>query len=219
MPSQHDYKVALQVFQSHRLRRDHADLAEEDQYRALGAFVFGELYGPHDFSARDEQARRLHQFIHAIPGVRLRDIAQVFELLEISNRLDETVAAWLVALDAPLDFDEALYERAYRMADNYDQRLHQLELVRAVLYNVRRLARKPLLGAALRHSQSLAHSTGMSDIHRFLWLGYQAIQPVRDIHHFVETVDLRERDRLDRMYADRLIGWEHATNRPTADDR
>jgi hypothetical protein len=200
MPSQHDYKFALQVFQSRRLRRDHADLAAEEQYRALGEFVFEELYGPHDFGARDDQARRLHQFIHLIPGVGLRDIQQVFELLEISNKLDESVAAWLVALDAPIDFDEPLYERAYRLADNYDERVKQLGLVRAVLYNVRQLARKPLLGTALRHTQSLANAAGMSDIHRFLRLGYEAIQPVSDIHRFVETVSLREQDRLDRIY-------------------
>jgi hypothetical protein len=200
MPSQHDYKFALQVFQSHRLRRDHADLADEEQYRALGEFVFEELYGPHDFSARDDQARRLHQFIHLIPGLGLRDIEQVFELLEISNKLDESVATWMVALDAPIDFDEPLYERAYRLADNYDERVKQLDLVRAVLYNVRQLARKPLLGTTLRHTQSLAHAAGMSDIHHFLHLGYQAIQPVRDIYRFVETVSLREQDRLDRIY-------------------
>jgi hypothetical protein len=200
MPDQHDYKFALQVFQSRRLRRDHADLAAEEQYRALGEFVFEELYGPHDFSARDDQARRLHQFIHLIPGVGLHDIQQVFELLEISNQLDESVAAWLVALDAPIDFNEPLYEHAYRLADNYDERVKQLDLVRAVLYNVRQLARKPLLGAALRHTQKLAHAAGMTDVHRFLHLGYQAIQPVRDIHRFVETISLREHDRLDRIY-------------------
>src|SRR5262245_35718855 len=106
MPSQQDYKLALQIFQSHRLRRDHADLATEEQYRALGEFVFEELYGPHDFSARDDQARRLHQFIHLVPGLALRDIQQVFELLAISNKLDESVAAWLVTLDAPIEFGE-----------------------------------------------------------------------------------------------------------------
>jgi hypothetical protein len=200
MASQHDYKFTLQVFQSHRLRRDHADLAAEDQYRVLGEFVFEELYGPHDFSARDDQARRLHQFIHLIPGVGLRDIEQVFELLEISNKLDDSVAAWLIALDAPIDFDEACYERAYRLADNYDERVKQLDLVRSVLYNVRQLARKPLLGTTLRHTHGLAHAAGMSDIHRFLRLGYEAIQPVKDIHRFVETVSLREQDRLERIY-------------------
>jgi hypothetical protein len=200
MPSQHDYKIALQVFQSRRLRRDHADLSEEEQYSALGEFVFEDLYGPRDFSARDDQARRVQQFIHLIPGLGLRDVEQVFALLGLTNKLDETVGAWLLALDAPLDFDEAIYERAYRMADNYAERVQQLELVSAALYNVHRLARKPLLGIAFRRTQSLAHATGMTEIHSFLYRGYQAILPVQDIHRFVETVNMRELDRLDRIY-------------------
>jgi hypothetical protein len=200
MPSQHDYKIALQIFQSNRLRRDHADLAAEAQYRALGEFVFDDLYGPHDFSARDDQARRLHQFIHLIPGLAIRDVELVFELLALSNKLDESVAAQLVELDAPLDFDEPLYERAYRMVDNYGERLQQLDLVRGALYNVHRMARKSLLGVAFRRTQGLAVAAGMLDIHRFLYRGYQAILPVQDIHRFVETVGLREQDRLDRIY-------------------
>jgi hypothetical protein len=40
----------------------------------------------------------------------------------------------------------------------------------------------------------------MADIHRFLYRGYEAILPVRDIHRFVETIVLREQDRLDRIY-------------------
>ena len=62
------------------------------------------------------------------------------------------------------------------------------------------MARKPLIGIALQRTQGLAQTVGMTDIHRFLRLGYQAIQPVREIHRFVETVILREQDRLDRIY-------------------
>ena len=51
MPSQLDYKLTLQTFQSQRLRRDHADLADEPQYRRIAEFFFQEMYGPNDFSA------------------------------------------------------------------------------------------------------------------------------------------------------------------------
>jgi len=200
MPSQPDYKLALQVFQARRLRRDHADLAAEEQYRELGEFVFEDLYGPHDFSARDDQARRLHHFIHLIPGMGLSDVEQVFELLALTNKLDDAVVAWLIVLDAPLDFDEALYEHAYLMADNYAERVQQLDLIRGALYNVHRLARRPLLGTAFRRTQALANAAGLADIHRFLYHGYQSILPVHDIHRFVETIHLREHDRLDRIY-------------------
>ena len=200
MPSQLDYKLTLQTFQSQRLRRDHTDLAAESQYRQIAEFFFEEMYGPKDFSSRDAQAHRLHQFVHLAPGLAARDVQDVLELLELTNLLDDTVAVWLSELEAPLDFDESTYERAYRLCDNYADRVHQIDLIRNSLYNVYRMARKPLIGAMLQRTQGLAHSVGMTDIHRFLYLGYQAIQPVRDIHRFVETVLLREQDRLDRIY-------------------
>lgn len=200
MPSEQEFKVALQIFQSQRLRRDHADLAEEDQYYALGNFVFEELYGPHDFSERDTQAKRLNQFIRLIPGLAVRDVEQVFDLLSITNVLDDQVADELMRMDAPIEFDEETYECAYREADNYDDRVLQLELVRGALYNVYRMARKPLLHTMLKRTHTMAHAAGMSDIHQFLFSGYEAILPVKDIHRFVETVHLREYERLNRIY-------------------
>src|SRR5690348_10402985 len=103
MASQQEYKAVLQSFQSTRLRRDHADLAAEPQYHDIGEFFFEEMYGARDFSARDEQARRLHQFVHLAPGLAVGDVQQVLELLELTNRLDDAVAHWLMQLDAPLD--------------------------------------------------------------------------------------------------------------------
>src|SRR5690348_680921 len=168
MPSQLDFKRPLQIFQSQRLRRDHADLAADPQYRQIAEFFFEEMYGPHDFSSRDEQAHRLQQFVHLAPGLAARDVQDVLELLELTNRLDDAVVAQLSALEAPLDFDEMLYERAYRLCDNYGDRMHQIGLSRNALYNVYRMARKPLIGAVLQRTQGLAQTVGMSDIHRFL---------------------------------------------------
>jgi hypothetical protein len=198
--SQQDYKIALQRFQSKRLRRDHADLAAEAQYHDIGEFFFEEMYGPRDFSARDEQARRLHQFVHLVPGIAVGDVQKVLQLLDVSNRLDDAVVTWLLELDAPIDFDEQIYERAYYLADNYDDRVLQLDLVRDSLYNVYRMTRRPLVGVGLERTSGLAQRVGMGDIHRFLRTGYRAIHTVRDIHRFVETVVVRERDRLDRIY-------------------
>jgi len=198
--SQLEYKVVLQSFQSNRLRRDHADLAQERQYHDIGEFFFEEMYGSRDFSARDEQARRLHHFVHLAPGLAVGDVQQVLELLELTNRLDDAVVQWLINMEAPLDFSEDLYERAYRLADNYAERVRQLDLVRDTLYNVYKLAHNPLIGITLRRTQGLAQAVGMADLHRFLRLGYLAIQPVRDIHRFIETIFIREKDRLDRIY-------------------
>jgi hypothetical protein len=201
MATQRDYKLALQALQSARLRRDLADLAAETQYKSIGEFFFEEMYGPRDFTARDTQAQRVHHFVHLTPGLSIHDVEPVLTLLELTNKLDDEIVAVLVEMGAPLDFDEAVYERAYRLADNYAERVTQIELVVTALGNVHRLGRKKLLGLALNGSQALAFAAGMGDIHRFLRLGYVAIQPVRDIARLLTTIATRERARLDRIYA------------------
>jgi hypothetical protein len=198
--SHHEYKRALQNLQSERLRRDHSDLAAEQQYQKIAYFFFDEIYGPRDFSKRDQQAQRLSQFLPLAPGLAARDIEQVLRLLELTNQLDEAVVLKLMEGEQPVDFDEAMYERAYREVDAYDERVVQIELVRNVLYNVERLARKKILGMALHRTSGLAQTVGMAELHAFLRRGHDAMQPVRDIHHFVSTIYVRERDRLDRIY-------------------
>lgn len=204
MPHRQPFRLHLQLLQSQRLRRDHADLAAEPQYRRIAEFFFEEIYGPRDFSDRDEQARRLHHFVGMAPGVVIRDVEQVLDLLDLTNRLDEQVVAQLAESGAPADFDETIYERAYRDADAYDERRRQIVLVRDSLYNVYKLSRRPLMDVVLYRTSGLAQAMGMADIHRFLLVGYEAIKPVRDIHRFVETICVREESRLDRIYRGEL---------------
>jgi hypothetical protein len=201
MTTHQDYKLSLQAFQSQRLRRDLADLAAESQYEQIGKFFFDEMYGARDFSARDEQAQRAHWFVHRVPGVTAHDVEAVLDLLALTNELDDQIADLLSELGAPLDFDEVIYEQAYRLADHYAERVRQIDLVIVTLSNVHRLGRKKLLGLALQSTHGLAHAVGMGDIHRFLRLGYYAIQPVRDINRFLDTIETREKQRLDRIYA------------------
>jgi hypothetical protein len=200
MTTHQEYKLALQAFQSQRLRRDLADLAAEQQYQQIGQFFFEEMYGPRDYTARDQQAQRVHQFVHRAPGLTIHDVEPVLALLELTNKLDDTLTTLLIELGAPLPLDEAIYEQAYRQADNYAERVAQIDLALVALGNVHRLGQRKLLGIALQGTEGLAHAVGMGELHRFLRLGYQAIQPVRDIERFLATIEARERQRLDRIY-------------------
>lgn len=194
------YRIALQIFQANRLRRDYRDLAAIPQYEPVGEFFFNEIYGPRDFTERDRGARRLHQLLHALPGVRLRDVEQVLELLELTTTLDDGLALLMLEHKIGTDFDEATYEHYYFVADNYDERLRQLDLVRDSLYNVFRLSRSQLLGIGLHRSRLLARLVGMEAAHEFLVQGYDALQGVSSIDHFAVTVYDRELARLNRIY-------------------
>jgi hypothetical protein len=200
MTSLKQYRLALQIFQSNRLRRDYSDLAAIPQYEPVGEFFFSEIYGPRDFSRRDEEARRLHGILHLLPGVALRDVEEVLELLELTSVLDDELAQIMLAQGVGLDFDEPAYERIYREAASYGPRLRQLELVRGCLYNVFRLSRSQLLGMGLHRSRLLARLMGIEAAHTFLVRGFDALSGVSSIERFAETIYGRELARLDRIY-------------------
>ncbi|PDW00313.1 FFLEELY motif protein [Candidatus Chloroploca asiatica] len=194
------YRIALQIFQSNRLRRDYSDLAEIPQYDLVGEFFFSEMYGPRDFTARDAGARRLQHILQMLPGVHVRDVEVVLELLDLTNRLDGGLARLMFRHNTGTDFDEATYDYFYRLADNYDDRLTQLKLVDTSLYNVFRLSRSQLLGIGLHRSRLVAKLAGIEVAHDFLVKGYDAVRNVTDIDHFAQTVYTRELARLDRIY-------------------
>ena len=193
------YRIALQVFQSHRLRRDYHDLASIPMYGPVGEFFFTELYGPRDFSQRDNDARRLQHFLHIVPGVHLHDVEELLDLINTTSELDDELTRLLIDGRAPLDFDEPLYERFYREADNYDVRHRQLELVDRSLYNVFRLSHSHLLGIALENSGLIARLAGFESGHTFLVKGYRALRNVTSIDHFATTIYNRELERLNRI--------------------
>jgi hypothetical protein len=193
-------RLALQVFQSNRLRRDYHDLAQIPQYKLIGEFFFTELYGPRDFSRRDAEARRLQHLLHVLPGVHIRDIEDVLELLELTHQLDDGLTRLLLNAGVTPAFDEAAYEQYYREADNYTQRLRQLELIRSCLYNIFRLSRSHLLGIALHRSGLIVRLAGFEMGHDFLVKAYDALQGVTSIDLFADTIFSRELSRLDRIY-------------------
>lgn len=194
------YRIALQVFQSNRLRRDYSDLAAMPEYGPVGEFFFNEMYGPRDFTARDTHARRIHNFLHILPGVHMRDIEAILELLEMTNTLDHAMAQVMHADGLGLDFDELTYERYYRAADNYAERLRQLHLIDSSTRTVFHLSRSAFLGVALHRARFLAILAGIAEGHAFLTKGYDALRGVSDITLFADTIHRRELARLNRIY-------------------
>jgi hypothetical protein len=194
------YRIALQVFQSHRLRRDYSDLSAIPMYEPVGEFFFTELYGPRDFSQRDNDARRLQHFLHIVPGVHLHDVEELLDLISTTAELDDGLTRLLINHGVPLTFDETIYEQLYREADNYAERHRQLELVDRSLYNVFRLSRSHFLGIGLENSGLIARLAGFESGHTFLVKGNRALRHVTSIDHFATTIYNRELERLNRIF-------------------
>ena len=194
------YRQALQVFQSNRLRREYVALSKMPQYTAVGEFFFTEMYGPRDFSRRDSEAQRLQHFLHIVPGVAAEDVEEVLRLLELTNQLDNQMARLMQVRETGLKFSEAVYEQAYRDLENYDERFEQLKLVDRCLHNVFRISRHGLIGRALRGAGIIVRIAGIGAIHQFLLKGYDAIRPVREIDTFANTIYKHELKRLNQIY-------------------
>jgi hypothetical protein len=80
----------LKAWQSKRLAGTYADLASQPRYAAATRFFLEDLYGPKDFSARDEELLRIVPVMEKLlPAHAVETAALAIELEEaLGRRLD-----------------------------------------------------------------------------------------------------------------------------------
>ncbi|HNJ51512.1 MAG TPA: hypothetical protein PK827_12850, partial [Accumulibacter sp.] len=54
-----DHRLRLRAWQAARLARTHTDLLSSRRYAQAAQFFLSDLYGPKDFSSRDEEVERI----------------------------------------------------------------------------------------------------------------------------------------------------------------
>lgn len=189
--------LALKHWQSDRLRRSYPDLFAQPRYAAAGEFFLTELYGVRDFEQRDSEAlRAAGKFVRMLPERGVQTLLLAVELDELSERLDERVAAQLT-----LPIDDAGYARAYRAAGTAEERTRQIEMVLAIGRSLERLARIPLLAGMLHMMRIPAEATGYGHLHRFLQSGFDAFVAMGPAGAFLDTVGAREKRLAQRLFA------------------
>jgi hypothetical protein len=198
------WRLALRAFQAQRLERTYSDLLASARYGPAAAFFLSDLYGAKDVAARDEGvARILPMLVRVMPAAALDAIARAVELDALSERLDLALVDALRRRDPshpPAITDDA-YAAAYRIAGARADRERQIALTGEIGTTLDRLARKPLLGGALRVMEAPARNAGLGALHDFLARGLQAFRHMRGADEFLRTIDTRERLINDRLYA------------------
>lgn len=196
-----DLKRALQAFQADRMDKTYSDLKNHPEYRKIGRFFFEQLYGPEDFTFRDSGIRKLHQMLRGrIHRGILATVEQVLELHELSEGIDDRMVEKMIERGVGPDFDENGYRAVYRSLDNYDERIHQIDLATETVTEFHRLSKKWLIGASLKTARTAAHLAGLGRIMDFVHDGYVSLRAIRDIDGFVETVRKRERSFNDAIW-------------------
>src|SRR4051794_28025327 len=88
--------VELKRWQSRRLAETYADFSAQPRYRDATRFFLEDLYGPKDFSRRDDAMLRiLPAMTRLLPGSAVDTAQLAIELEALSEDLDHRVAASL----------------------------------------------------------------------------------------------------------------------------
>ena len=186
-----DAKVcAIKEFQQRRFRHTYADLLSSERYGAACRFFLEELYGPDDFSQRDQQfAKVVPTLVRLFPQEIVDTVAALAELHALSERLDTEMGRHL----AQTSVDAASYVGAWRSTGQRAERHLQIDLTLHVARSLDSLTRKPLLRNGLRLMRPPARAAGLGELQRFLERGFDTFRAMKGAEHFVAAVERRER--------------------------
>ena len=188
----------LKLFQSRRLAQTYRDLAAQPRYRVATAFFLDDLYGPKDFSARDQEMLRIVPVMSRIlPSSAVQTAALAIELEALSEDLDHRLAAALG--EGPLD--AATYAQAYRESSTREERMHQIDLIEGVGKRLDALVRKPFVGHMLKLMRRPAHLAGLGGLQDFLEEGFASFRDMKGADAFLGTLREREEEILSRLFS------------------
>ncbi len=191
----------LRKWQSDRLSATYADLLAHKRYQPATAFFLSDLYGPNDFSQRDDDIERLFStLVKILPDYLIGTAAYAAELNALSAELDFALLGVLVGeLDVTEAITKEAYAEAYRRCDNYDLRKHQIALLKMMGEDLDAIVFKPLVYNTVRMLKIPALLAGFSALQNFLERGFEAFHHMQGADEFLDTIVMRETLILDRI--------------------
>lgn len=193
----------LRQFQADRLKKTYADLRDSPRYGRTTEFFLNDIYGAKDFSQRDADAEEAYNSMRQyLPERLLVTLSKAIELNNLTKNLDEKMLTVLQQdLQMKDEITPEMYAEAYRILDNYDERIRQIELVQEIGRGVETLTRIPMIGLILRAARRPAHRAGWEELQNFLEKGFQAFKQMGGAEEFLQIIEERERRILDQIFA------------------
>lgn len=194
-------KEALQSFQAARIRHTYADVTAMPQYAKLGEFFFEQIYGPQDFGFRNHSIKSLHHKLSGfLKGEIIEGMGKVIELQDLSDALDEQMAQVMLKRQIGPELTMPQYAEIYRALDNYDQRVHQIDLLVESVKAIHHISQIRFIGWSLKIVDKAAHLAGTGKIMDFLVQGYDAFHSAKNIDFFTQTIEQREKALNNRLF-------------------
>ena len=188
----------LKSWQARRLARTYADVSSSPRYQEATEFFLEDLYGPKDFSGRDEEMLRIVPVMSKVlPASAVETAALAIELEALSESLDHRVANALPA--GPID-DES-YAQAYREGSTRRERERQVALIEQVGTRLDALVKKPFVFSTLKLMRTPAKMAGLQDLQDFLERGFQSFRGMGSANEFLRLVRDRETAILNQLFS------------------
>jgi hypothetical protein len=190
--------VGVKHYQHERFQRTYADLLASPRFGRAAKFFLEDLYGPGDFTQRDDQfARIVPGLVRLFPREIVSTVVSLGQLHALSERMDTAMS---VAL-GPCALDDESYAQAWRQVGQANERERQIALMLAVGTALDRYTRNPLLRHSLRVMRSPARAAGVGVLQAFLENGFDTFREMHGAHQFLDTVATRERSLAARLFA------------------
>lgn len=189
---------AVKAYQHRRFEISYADQLRDPGTRNAALFFLSDLYGAHDFSARDAQFGRIVPTLDRVfPNEIVRTVRDLAELHALSEQLDHRMAQ---ALRAPA-MDARGYVDAWCQVGEPALRERQIALMLGVGAALVGYTRNRWLRHTLRLMRAPARAAGLDALHAFLERGFDTFAALRQPQAFLDTLAERERALAARLFA------------------
>jgi hypothetical protein len=196
---------AVKAFQHQRFAQTYADQLAHPRFGDAARFFLEDLYGPGDFSLRDQQfARVVPALVRLFPRDIVGTVLSLGRLHALSELMDTSMARSLRAQG--LEPGSALcsgevYGRCWREAGSPDDRERQIALMLAVGQSLDAYTRNPLLRHTLRLMRGPAQAAGLAALQTFLERGFDTFRAMKGAEEFLRTIAERERSLASTLFA------------------
>jgi hypothetical protein len=186
----------VQTWQCKRLLASHQHMYQQKRFKPAVEFFINELYGPTDFSQRDQDiARVVPKMSTFLPQKALQSLASALYLNTLSFELDFDLAKQL--LNTEINRDS--YAKAYVSCDNLANRQQQIDYIRTLGNDLADVVKMKGISSLLFISRKPAKMAGVLALHEFLEKGFKSFKNLGKVEDFITPVVNKEHEIMQQL--------------------
>lgn len=190
----------LQAWQCRRLLISHDAFMQQERFQDAMQFFIDELYGPKDFSQRDQDvAKVVPKMAKLLPEKALISLETALHLNALSFELDFEMAKRLKGQS----INRNRYLDAYRDCANQPARQQQIDFIQTLGQDLAEVVHIKGISTLLLLSRKPAKLAGVANLHAFIERGFKAFKKIGKVEDFLEPIIHHERLLMEKMFNDK----------------